>query len=95
MYRPKYAADSCESACKPCDFVQNLTMSKQDDTNWGRLAALGMEVAVGVVLGAVIGNWLDKKYHWDPWGTLIGTVVGFSAGLYSLVKAALGANDKR
>jgi F0F1-type ATP synthase assembly protein I len=70
-------------------------MARQDDTNWGKLAALGMEVAVGVALGAVVGNWLDRKYHWDPWGTLIGTAIGFAAGMYLLVKAAIAANKDK
>jgi F0F1-type ATP synthase assembly protein I len=72
-----------------------LLMTRKDEPNWGKLAALGMEVAIGVVLGALVGNWLDRKYHWDPWGTLIGTVVGFAAGMYSLAKAAMGANNDK
>ncbi|HEX4053538.1 MAG TPA: AtpZ/AtpI family protein [Tepidisphaeraceae bacterium] len=67
-------------------------MAKQDDTNWGKLSALGLEVAVGVALGAVVGNWLDRKYHWDARGTLIGAAVGFVAGMYLLVKEAIKAN---
>ncbi len=69
-------------------------MAKQDDTGWGKLASLGLEVAVGVALGLVVGNWLDRKYHWDPWGTLIGAAVGFICGMYLLVKEAINANKK-
>jgi len=73
------------------------SMAKQDDpdkdnSDWARLATMGMEVAVGVVLGTVVGNWLDKKYHWDPWGTIIGAAVGFLSGIYLLAKEALGLN---
>jgi F0F1-type ATP synthase assembly protein I len=62
------------------------------DPNWGKLAAVGLELAVGVGLGAVIGTWIDRKYKTDPWGILIGTGIGFAAGMYLLVKAALAAN---
>jgi F0F1-type ATP synthase assembly protein I len=70
-------------------------MARQDDnSDRGRLVTLGMEVAVGVGLGALVGNWLDRKYHWDPWGTVVGATVGFLAGIYLLVKEAIGANKK-
>jgi F0F1-type ATP synthase assembly protein I len=70
-------------------------MPDPDDMNWGKLAARGMEIAVGVALGAVVGNWLDRRYDWDPWGTLLGTALGFIAGIYPLVKAALTVGNKK
>ncbi len=69
-------------------------MPKNDDANWGKLAAMGMEVAVGVGLGALIGSWIDHKRHSDPWGVLIGTGLGFAAGMYMLIKDAIRANKE-
>jgi F0F1-type ATP synthase assembly protein I len=66
--------------------------SPQDDSKWGRLAALGMEIAVGAGLGAVVGTWVDRKWHCDPWGVLIGTLLGIAAGMYVLIKEAIDAN---
>jgi F0F1-type ATP synthase assembly protein I len=82
--------------CAKCHKVllRSIVMAKQDDTNLGKLAAMGLELAVGVALGAVVGNWLDRKYHWDPWGTLIGTAIGFCSGMYLLVKESIAANKK-
>src|ERR1700685_1524428 len=61
--------------CERIDFVQNITkspaehsMAKQDDSNLGKLASLGLEIGVGAALGAVIGIWVDRKLHSDPWG---------------------------
>jgi F0F1-type ATP synthase assembly protein I len=51
-----------------------------------------MEIAVGLGLGAVIGNWIDRKYQSAPWGVLIGAGLGFAAGMYLLIKATIGAN---
>lgn len=67
-------------------------MAKQDDANWGKMAALGLEVAVGVGLGAVVGTWIDRKYHSDPWGLLIGSAIGFASGMYPLIREGFRAN---
>jgi F0F1-type ATP synthase assembly protein I len=69
-------------------------MAKQEDSNWGRMAALGMEIAAGAGLGAVIGTWVDRKWHCDPWGVLIGLILGISAGMYLLIKDAIAANKR-
>jgi F0F1-type ATP synthase assembly protein I len=67
-------------------------MPKQDDSKWPKFAAVGLEVAVGVGLGVLIGHWFDGKFHSDPWGILIGSGLGFASGMYLLIKEALKAN---
>jgi F0F1-type ATP synthase assembly protein I len=68
-------------------------MSKpDDDVNWGHLAGVGIQMAVGVVLGLVIGHWLEKRYGWEPWGTLIGVMLGLAGGMYLLIKDAIRIN---
>jgi len=61
-------------------------------TGWGRFASLGLEVAAGVGLGVAIGVWLDRRYQWSPWGTLIGGLVGLVTGLYMLIRDTLRMN---
>jgi F0F1-type ATP synthase assembly protein I len=60
--------------------------------NWGKFVGLGLEMAVGVGLGYLVGTWLDKKYGWAPRGVLIGTLVGVAGGMYLLIKTALQMN---
>ena len=60
--------------------------------NWGKLAAIGLEVAVGVGLGVIVGTWIDRKYKTDPWGLMICTGLGFVAGMYLLFKEAMAIN---
>lgn len=69
-------------------------MANDSNTNWGKMLGLGLEIAVGVGLGYVAGNWLDQKFGWKPWGVLVGTLLGFAAGLYPLVKEALKVNKQ-
>lgn len=63
-----------------------------DSVNWGALAGIGSQMLVGVVAGWWVGQWLDKKYGWSPWGVLVGTLVGVAAGMYSLIREGMRAN---
>ena len=67
-------------------------MPTQDDPGWAKFGALGLEIAVGLALGAIVGAWIDRKYGTNPWGVLIGSLVGFATGMYALIKAAMKAN---
>lgn len=67
-------------------------MPKQDASNWARVFGLGLEIAVGIGLGVFVGTWFDRKYHSDPWGVLIGAILGLAGGTYLLIKEAIRAN---
>ena len=64
----------------------------RETSNWGNVLTVGFETAVGVALGYGVGHWLDGRYGWGPWGTLVGAMLGLSAGMYLLIKAALRMN---
>lgn len=63
---------------------------KNDDS---KFYALGVRYA-GVVFEFVgmllvfgyIGNAVDEKYGMDPWGLLVGLLVGMGLGLYAMVR---------
>ena len=70
-------------------------MAKHDDdqeVNWGHFAGVGLQVAVGVVLGYLIGAWLDRRYGWGSRGAVIGSMIGLAGGLYLLIKDAIRIN---
>ena len=71
-----------------------MAAPNDNDASWGRLAGVGLEVAIGVGLGYLGGHWLGNRYHWGPWGDFAGVMVGFAGGLYLLVKTSLAMNKK-
>jgi F0F1-type ATP synthase assembly protein I len=67
-------------------------MTQQNEPNWGKVASLGLEVAAGVGLGLVVGNWMDHRWNWKPWGMLVGAMVGMAAGMYLLIRDVMRMN---
>jgi hypothetical protein len=62
-----------------------------NEPNWGRFAGIGLETGVGVTLGILVGQWLDKRYHWH-WATIIGAFLGLAGGLYLFIRDAIRMN---
>lgn len=52
----------------------------------GPYLGLGLQLAVTIVAMVLLGSWLDKKFDSGYVFTLIGGIVGISAGIYNLVK---------
>jgi F0F1-type ATP synthase assembly protein I len=70
-----------------------MLMPEPDDSEWGKYLTYGLQICVGVALGAWIGHWLDKRYGWKtPWGVIFGSMLGVAGGLYLLLKDAMKMN---
>lgn len=54
---------------------------------WSAMAGIGIEFVCAVVLFAGLGWWLDKKFETSPWLVLVGCLLGFAVGLYTLIRA--------
>lgn len=52
-------------------------------SNYGEVASLGLSFVFALVIGTVIGWWLDNKFGWAPYGVLTGLGVGLAAGVRS------------
>jgi ATP synthase protein I len=55
----------------------------------GRYSALGLEMAISVVIGLAIGYYLDKWLGTSPWLTIVWIGLGFAAGVRSLYRSAV------
>ncbi|HEY2749602.1 MAG TPA: AtpZ/AtpI family protein [Polyangia bacterium] len=58
---------------------------------------VGIFFGVAVCLGLFAGHWADRRWHTEPWLTLVGVVVGVAAGfreLYRLSKKALREEER-
>jgi F0F1-type ATP synthase assembly protein I len=59
--------------------------------NWVRHSGAGLELAGAVAGFTLIGYWIDGHYGTQPWGVIIGVILGIVGGLYNLVKQSLAA----
>ena len=66
-------------------------MAKGDGGAKGGLE-LGLYPAVGVVLGVLIGTWLDHKFGWGSKGVITGAAIGMGSGIYLLFKEGMRMN---
>ena len=50
-----------------------------------------MEMAGAVAGFALVGYWIDRHYGTEPWGIVVGLVLGLVGGLYNLIRQSLQA----
>ncbi len=64
--------------------------SKSSKDMWrvaGRFSSLGIEMTASVVIGMLLGRWLDNTFHSEPWGMMGGFAAGLGAGCKAVIKA--------
>lgn len=61
-----------------------------------KMIELGITLPVATVLGWLIGDALDKKFH-TSWIAIVGLIIGVAAGLTRLIQRAgqIGAEDSK
>jgi F0F1-type ATP synthase assembly protein I len=70
-------------------------MPENQPQHTGDPFSLGIQMAVGVGLGCVVGWWLDRTFNWSPWGIIVGAMLGLAGGMYLLIKEAIGLNGRK
>ena len=45
------------------------------------IVGIGWVLVVSVVLGSLLGAWLDRKFNTDPWLLVIGAALGTTVGI--------------
>lgn len=60
---------------------------------FGHFGAVGVEMAVFLVLGVKAGQWLDARYDTKYW-VLVGLALGIAAGFRGLFRLARGPSSR-
>ncbi len=56
---------------------------------------LGFEFAGAIIVMTLMGLFVDRQWATEPWGLLIGGVVGIVCGMYVLLKAAVKISSEQ
>ena len=52
-----------------------------------RYAGLGVQLAVTILGGVLLGQWLDRRLGTEALFTILGAFIGFGATMYSLIRS--------
>lgn len=64
----------------------------EDRRNWikaGRASSIGLVLVVAVVLGYLLGSWLDRVFGTEPLLTLVFTIIGVVSGFVEMIRIAV------
>jgi len=53
---------------------------------FGLYGAVGFQLAIAVIAGLFVGQWLDNHWQTTPWLTLVGLLIGSIGGFYNLIR---------
>ena len=51
-----------------------------------RYAGLGIQLAATILVGVLLGQWVDRRAGTDGVFTIVGALLGFGGTLYSLIR---------
>ena len=57
-------------------------------TAYGAALRLGADFVAGVVVGGAIGWGIDRLFGTSPWGLIVFLLLGFAAGILSVLRTA-------
>ncbi|HEX9843177.1 MAG TPA: AtpZ/AtpI family protein [bacterium] len=59
-----------------------------------RFSAVGLELGLSVIVGLVVGQWLDSRLGTEPWLLLLFLVFGMIAGFRSVFRLLRDLNAR-
>ena len=63
-----------------------MTQLHKSGPKWVMYSSMGLELGLSVVVGFLIGSWLDEWLETDPWFLLIFGIAGITAGYRSIFR---------
>lgn len=59
---------------------------KEQMRQLGKYGAIGLEMGLAVLIGLLIGGYLDDRFGWAPYGQYGGLAAGIGAAAKSLIR---------
>lgn len=59
-----------------------------------RFSAVGLELGASILIGYLLGSWLDRHFHTGPYLMMLCLLLGIAAGFRSLLRAAKAARPR-
>jgi len=63
-----------------------MTQLHKSGPKWVMYSSMGLELGLSVVVGFLIGSWLDEWLATEPWFLLIFGIAGITAGYRSIFR---------
>jgi F0F1-type ATP synthase assembly protein I len=65
--------------------------------NFAPFLTMGFQLAAAVLMFLLIGHWIDKKFGIEPFGKLLGVVIGSTGGFVKFFKtvASITAEEEK
>ncbi len=86
--RRRRELDARLSALRPAGKVEADGPRSGGMTGMGKALRLSSEFIAGVVVGAVIGWFVDQVAGTSPWGLIVFLLLGFAAGVLNVMRSA-------
>ena len=51
----------------------------------GLLLAIPAMMVIAPLIGLFAGQWVDRRFHCSPWGSLVGLILGFVAAVREIL----------
>jgi ATP synthase protein I len=74
-----------KSASQP---TETVPPPRTDTSAMARGLRLSTELVAGVIIGGLVGWFLDRWFGISPWGFIVFVLLGFAAGIVNLMRSA-------
>ncbi|MGJ8527073.1 AtpZ/AtpI family protein [Maritalea sp.] len=86
-------AEKIKSARKDAGLIEQKKASEAHLTGHARAVRLGTEFIAAILVGTGIGFFADRIFGTAPWIMLVMVLVGFAAGVLTVVRSAADMNS--
>jgi F0F1-type ATP synthase assembly protein I len=85
-----------ESPIRQTESEQKKESTPGESRNFAPFLTMGFQLAAAVLVFLLIGHWFDKRYSIEPFGKLVGVVIGTTGGLIKIFKtvASITADEE-